>query len=256
MEVLQKNTPGRIKKSKKREANNTVIYTLLITNNSNNPGHVCVFQTDPDVNVPNMRSLAWFSKYTHPTTTVKFDWKIEYDFVWSETGILDTEIIFFPCQKWKADLSTKNKITLTYENAFTFKEQTQGTNNNKLYIWNDGTIPPKKASVGIGMYGKSVFAVQAQSNMDVIFTPKSPKYWVSFGNYKQGQVLDIKEMSIVKEIVFPNNIFSMTAILKPDHTWKVMSTPEANAKFLEGKKKNPAFKWGDQFVSTRSVWVR
>jgi hypothetical protein len=203
-----------------------------------------------------MRSLAWFSKYTYPTTTEKFDWKIEYNFVWSETGILDTGVIFFPSQTWKADLSTKNKITLTYEKAFTFKDQTQGPNQDKLYIWNDGTIPPQKASVGIGIDGKSVFAVQAQYNMDVIFTPKPPKYWVAFGNYKEGQVLDIKEMSIVKEIVFPNNIFSMTAILKPDHTWNVMSTPEENTKFLEGKKKNPAFKWGEQWVSTRSVLER
>ena len=222
-----------------------VEYTLIFKNNSSNPGHGCVFQKDPDVNLPDVMSLAWFSKYTHPTTVQTFKWQINYDFVWAETGKLQAGVVFSTAQIWDANLSTTNKVTLTNQGgAYTFKDQTQGSLQGNLYIWEDNTIPLKQASVGIGMSGAGVFAVQAQPNMNLVFRPH-PKYWIAFGNYMPGEVLDISMMTNDAVIEFPPNVYSMTAILHKNNKFTVEPTSNVNEKFLKEMESGGAdIEWG------------
>lgn len=84
----------------------------------------------------------------------------------------------------------------------------------------------KEASVGIGMSGSPTFAVQAQSNMSLMFTPH-PNYWITFGNFESGQVLDLEAITDCSMVEYKENCYEMTAILKGDNTWEVEATNEA-----------------------------
>ncbi len=225
----------------------SVTYSLVFQNNSVNAGSAAVYQTDPNIGVPNVMSLAWFSKYAMPTTNVVFQWSIDYSFVWSQTGTLKPGVVFLASQNWAADLSSSNAVTLTYQNspqggAYTFQNQGAGPQQGTLYITEDGTVPLNQASVGIGMSGAGSFVVQAQPNLNLTFTPH-PLYWITFGNYFQGQVLDIGSITNPGSIQFPPGVYSMTAILNQNNSWTIQPTQSVNMAFLEAKKREPKTLW-------------
>jgi hypothetical protein len=196
-------------------------YSVNFKNNSTMSGNACVYQTDPDITDPYVMSLAWFSKAAHPTTLVDFTWGVNYSFVWSNTGLLKPGVVFLASQAWDADLSMKNQVDFTYlANAHTFKEQRQGPKQGSLYINEEGSIPPLMASVGIGMSGSGTFVRQAQPNIDLVFTPH-PEYWITFGSFVQGQVLDITEITHPAALEFPPNVYELNATLNKDNTWTV-----------------------------------
>lgn len=199
-------------------------YSVNFKNNSDMSGDACIYQTDPDITDPNVMSLAWFSKAAHPTTRVLFTWQVNYSFVWSNTGLLKPGVVFIASQAWDADLSMKNQVGFTYQaNAHTFKDLTQGPRNGSLYINQDNSIPPQIASVGIGMSGSGTFVRQAEPNIDLVFTPH-PEYWITFGTFTEGQVLDITEITHPAALEFPPNVYKLVATLNADNTWTV--TPE------------------------------
>lgn len=221
-----------------------VEYSLYFVNNSTQTGDACIYQQDPDTNDPNVMSLAWFAKAAAPTTNVNFDWTIDYSFVWSETGTLVPGVMFTASQTWAADLSLTNEVQFTKNGgAYTFQNQTQGPQAGTLYVREDSTIPSNQASVGIGMSGSGTFAVQAQPNVTAMFTPH-PEYWITFGSFVKGQVLDTTTITNAANIAFPANTYSMTAILNADNTWTVQSTSDVNAAFLEARKSDATARWG------------
>ncbi len=198
-------------------------YSLTVTNDSSFSGDLCVYQRNPHLDDPTVMSLAWFTKYIYPTTTVTFNWSIDYSFIWGYTGALRRGVVFAAAQTWPANLDLSNQVTLTYDStndAFTFKDQTQNMQGGSLFILQDATIPSNSASVGIAMSGSGAYACQARPNWQFIFTPH-PTYWLTFGTYSQGQVLDITSIPNGQEIQFPTNVFSMNATLKKDNTWSV-----------------------------------
>lgn len=197
-------------------------YNLVFHNDSSQFGNLCVYQTNPDITDPNVMSLAWFAKKAYPTTRMSFTWDTSYHFVWDETGVLRPGVIFDASQSWEADPKASNQVTFSYENgAYTFRDLGRGPRPNSLYIAEDITIPPNQASVGIGMSGSGTFVVQAQPNMNLMFAPH-PKYWVTFGNYQQGQVLDITEITNKSEVLFPNGVYTMEVTLNGDNTFTVV----------------------------------
>ena len=202
-----------------------VTYSLTFINNSVNAWSACVYQTDPDINLPNVQSLAWFAEVAAPTTTVVFDWTIDYAFTWAETGPLVPGVVYDASQTWAANLTTTNQVTLTQPTTpqgpyYTFANQTQGPNGGSLYITEDSTVGSQNASVGIAMSGAGVFAVNAEPNINLIFTPH-PIYWITFGMFQQGEVLDITEITNSAPISFPPGVYAMTATLNADNTWTV-----------------------------------
>jgi hypothetical protein len=215
-------------------------YTLRVVNNSTNFVDMCVFQDDPDIGVPDVMSLAWFAKPTYPTTTVVFRWTVDYSFIWSETGTLKPGVFFDASQTWPADPSvvglssqTKpgNQIGFSHPSAdaYTFTSTpVPGAQTGSLYIKEDPNLPLKRASVGIGMSGSGTFAVQAQPNMNLTFSPH-PKYYLAAGTYSQGEVLDIGSITNPAEIRYPAGVFSLTAVLQEDNTWRIEQTSKSNA---------------------------
>lgn len=198
-------------------------YTLNFKNQSKNVGNVCVFQTDPSFeNEANIMSLAWFTKRTHPQTNVKFEWEIDYSFVWSETAELKPGVIFEASQVLAADLQTANSAVFDYtQDAFLITNASTNGQAGSLSISETDNIPFDRASVGVGMAGAGTFVKLAQPNMNMKFTPH-PEYWIAFGNYEQGEVLDIEEMTNKQKIVFEPNQYSITAVLQEDNTWKLV----------------------------------
>lgn len=198
-------------------------YTLKFENQSRNIGSVCIYQTDPSFNQDNNAvSVAWFTKITHPQTNVKFEWQLDYNFVWSEIGELKPGIIFDASEVMEADLQSLNKIIFDYkQEEFLFTSGGSNGEVGSLEISETCNIPFCTASVGIGMAGAATFVKQAQPNMNIKITPH-PEYWITFGNYKQGEVLDINEITNKQKIVFEPNQYSITAILQEDNTWEIV----------------------------------
>ncbi|WP_109830800.1 protein rhiA [Reichenbachiella versicolor] len=199
-------------------------YTLNFKNNSSQRGNACVFQTDPNLGVHDVLSLAWFAKSALPTTMVKFNWDVNYNFTWSRQGVLIPGVKYEAAQIWDADLSNNNAVDFlkdTSLDAYTFDNQTAGPEDGSLYVYQKRTVTPNQTSVGIGMSGSGTFVVSSQPNMQLQFTPH-PKYWIVFGSFEQGEVLDIEKVtSTAQEIAFPVNQYTMNVVLNSDNTWSV-----------------------------------
>jgi rhizosphere induced protein len=208
-------------------------YRLKVINNSSNYADFCVYQQDPDLGVPDVQSLAWFAKPLFPTTVATFTWTIDYSFVWSETGELKPGVLFEASQVWPADPSNPadSQVLFSYlDEAYSFEHgvAVPTPKPGSLYIREQPTIPLKQASVGVGMAGSGTFAVQAQPNSLLTFTPH-PAYWVTAGTFEQGEVLDIGSiLGDSAEIQFPPGVYNMTAILNLDNTWTVKPTSQVD----------------------------
>ncbi len=199
----------------------TESYTLEVINNSLYSGSVFIFQDNADINVANVMSLVWLSRFSGPNTETSFTWAENYSFSWSETSPLTVGIIFTSVQILEADLSSTNKVLFTNSNGvYHFTNQIAGPKEGSLYIDQDGTIPLNQVSVGFGMSGFPIFAVQAQPNMTYTFTPDR-KYWIAFGDYETGEVIDPTSITNKAEIVFPSGCYSMEAVLDQSENWTI-----------------------------------
>jgi hypothetical protein len=204
-------------------------YSLQVKNDSPCAGYICLYTDSPETRAiqQNLRSLAWFSKAMNPNGQVKFTWDLDFSFAWAESGVLVPGVHFEAGEIIKADpqKSDLNKALFSKQNdAYLFGNPADATDPSKgaLSITTDATIPNGMASVGIGINGKAALAVSATPNYQFTFIPKI-KYYVAFGTFKEGVVLDLNSMvKQVQEIAFQPNVFSMQLSLKADNTW---STP-------------------------------
>lgn len=196
-------------------------YQLDVEHQGTSCGDFCIYQTYEDQD-EDIRSLVWFSKKAHPGTTLKFEWNIDYSFAWSEEGVLEPGVIFRASEVYKADPSntSENSIGFTRESeAYHFVSSNHKTTQGKLGIKCDGTIPAGKASIGIAMSGKPVFARQADPNLQYTFAVH-PKYWIAFGDFEEGEVIDLNRMTERYEINFPVNQYERAIRLTADNTWE------------------------------------
>lgn len=195
-------------------------YSLTFQNRSTNSGSVVIYQTDPNGGSRTM-SLAWLSKPSQPNTNVVFEWKTDYSFVWDRTGALRPGVVFDAEQAWPADPSSSNTVSFTYQYGnFTFESQGPGPQQGSLYIREGFTLPFNEASVGIGMSGAGTLVTQAQPNTNLTFNT-NPQYWIAFGDYEQGEVLDNGSIANPARIDFPAGGASLTAILNPNNSWTI-----------------------------------
>jgi len=196
------------------------VFSLLFVNASANVGDVCVFQNDLDLGAPGVMPVAWFTKRAFPGTEVLFQWTVSYNFVWAETGRLASGIVFAAAQRPEADLQTTNRIDLEHLGAFNFVNQRSGTGAGILQIDATGQIPFETGSTGIGMAGGAIYLAQAQPNQSHTFRPH-PSYWITFGAFMKGQVLNPAAITVKQEIRFDPGVVALTATLQRDNLWKV-----------------------------------
>jgi rhizosphere induced protein len=201
------------------ENNSTgVEYQINFINNSSNAGNFMVFQEHPDMNMMDSYALAWFTKFVHPNTNGSFSWKTGFDFAWLEQKSLAAGITSVTSQCLPANLEANNVTLLTYDGGYNFINQPDSGAAGSLYIKTDSTIGPDQVKIGFGMSGAPVFMVGAQPNLEVVFTP-NPYYWIAFGEYEKGQVVNAKEIPNSMRIDFPEGITTMNVVLNPDNTW-------------------------------------
>jgi hypothetical protein len=201
-------------------------YSLTVTNNSTQFQDLCIYQKPVDLGVPDAMSLAWLTAPAWPKTTVTFVWSLDYNFVWAQTGSLQPGVTFRAQETEPADPDdlTANQIQFDYRNgAFTFVPGPAAgvAELGSLYIRELSAIPTATATVGIGMSNAGVFVVQAQPNMNLVFTPH-PEYWVTAGTYEQGQVMNIEQITQEAAVPF-DGTFDMVAVLSSTNTWSVSS---------------------------------
>lgn len=212
-------------------------YTLKVTNNSNRSGSICVYQRDPEQEkYTNLYSLAWFSKACHPGTTIKFTWDLDYCFSWSETGMLRPGVTFEASETRAADPSSASDNAIGFTKtggAYMFTTPLRPGTPGELRIQTDDTIPIDEASVGIGMSGQPALAISAGPNLDYAFIPH-PEYWIAFGDYIEGEVIDLNMVTQTAKVVFPRNVYSLSMTLQEDNTWSTpISLKQSNALLLE-----------------------
>jgi hypothetical protein len=202
-------------------------YTLIFRNDSSNTGDACVYQHDPDMDVQDVMSLAWFAKGAAPTTTITFNWTIDYCFAWDEIGELVPGVIFEAAQIWDADPRGDNCVTLSMLEGgiYTFSDLKHCGYDGNLYIYGDRSLPVRQAAVGIGMAGAATHVAPAQPNWLWVYTPKPLYlYWITFGTFEPGEILDVDSITHKAPVHFPPNVYSMTATLNEDNTWTVQET--------------------------------
>ncbi len=201
-------------------------YHLTFDNQSPMDWVMAVYQHDPDTGNPNVMSLAWFTKKTYMRATVTFTWNIDYCFAWSQTGILRPGSKFIASQIVPADLGAGNRIGFDCDPSsggacHFLLPPTRGGDDGTLYIDCANRVSANEASVGIGMSGRAVYAVQAQPNITAMFT-SHPKYYVAFGQFQQGEVLDITQIAAQSaKVDFPANVYRMMATLDSRNNWSV-----------------------------------
>jgi hypothetical protein len=224
-------------------------YSLTIVNNSAHSDSFMLFQNDPGSFAPNAMAIAWFTKYSNPgpNVTVKFTWQVDWGFSWADTGTLAPGVIFSASDTRSASPST-NMIPLSYNGAYRFGAQTAGPDPTRFYIAEDGSIPvSSSASVGITMSGSTVYAAQARPNTNITATPH-PQYFVAYGSFEPGQVIDISTVNNPLRLDYQPGIYSLSTVLHANDTWAPPVTAAArNTAFLAAREKNPKLRWSDDF---------
>jgi rhizosphere induced protein len=203
-------------------------HTFTFRNDSPFPMNVCLYQTDPNLSGPSVRSLAWFVKRSDPGTSIDFRWTTDRCFVWARTGNLDPGVVFTPVQVCDADLSTFNDVTFTFDAGyqggnFALVNQMAGPQPGNLYLRTTSTIPFRQAAVGVGMSGRGTLVQQASPNRQTTFT-SPPRYWMAFGDFTEGAVLDVESIRNPWEIM--RGVTSMTATLNADNGLRVGPTED------------------------------
>lgn len=199
-------------------------YSLTCINESQLPGSFVVFQKPAASTVPGtIYPLAWLARPVHPTMQTTFEWTLDFNFVWSETGVLVPGITFLASQVIAADPTGQNMVELTVDSygATYFSGPNDGGEAGRLTVRQLANVVPNRTAVGIGMSGAGTCAVQAAPNITAVFTPH-PNYWVTFGNFEQGQVIDLEELpTVAPELTYTGSLASHTAILGMDNLIRI-----------------------------------
>lgn len=58
----------------------------------------------------------------------------------------------------------------------------------------------------------------ASPSLKYTFSPH-PRYWIAFGKFEEGEVIDLNRMTQKFEINFPVNIYQRTVELTSNNTW-------------------------------------
>jgi hypothetical protein len=208
-------------------------YSIKINNNSNiDNQNAIVFQEQPTA-PRDVYSLAWLSKMCHAGTYTRFNWALDFNFVWGQVGQLRPGVNFEAGQVISADLNNANQTTLSYiEGGFVFSKATQGTNPGSLLVLEDNSVPgygnPQQGSVGIGMGGYGTFVTPTQpTGGGGLQFEVTPNYWIAFGQFVQGTVITQSILTYPTAVRFPVGMFNAEASFD-GLSWKIdySATPQ------------------------------
>ena len=224
-------------------------YTMTFINNSSNSWNFCCYQN------MGAQAAAWFvAQVVHPTTSIRFQWTIDYGLSWSQSGVISPGIVYFPAQNWSVTLA-QNTVTLTkLGGSYTFQDLRQQDPQSALIIVQAGTIVIQDGiGIGISMLitGASgggaglntIYAQAAQPNITTQFT-LTPRYWVVFAqNTQPSEILDVTNLTNTVEVTYAPGVYSNVVTLDAQNQWHVATTADINARYLEAAKSKPNVDW-------------
>ena len=104
------------------------------------------------------------------------------------------------------------------DGAYLFTDTKIQPSEGCLGIYLDGKVPHGEAAVGVGMGGQAAFAATATPNYNMTFSPH-PQYWVVFGSFQEGEVMDMNRCTGACNVKFPTNVYKKALVLQDDNTW-------------------------------------
>lgn len=181
------------------------LYSLRLTNNSPLGGNMCLYQRHPDQeSQADLFSLAWQCQNCPPGSTITFSWSLDFGFAWAETGPLGPGAIFEPAQSIGADPNTPGKRSVIFRSAdqgYDLEACPGEPEAGYLNLQTDDSVPLNRMALALTVSGRPAFARPARPNLGFTFLAE-PHYWVAFGPFETGQVLDYSELAMTTEIVF------------------------------------------------------
>jgi rhizosphere induced protein len=149
------------------------VYTLTLKNQSASPWVFYVYQQMPNQQSANVFSLAWFCSpfIIVPGNQIKFQWEIDYGFVWGALGTVSPGVIFYASGQIPANLTTNNTTTFTTQPGPYLTPPVQGQPQGSLVIADQSNVPNNVYTVGISMGNAGTFVTQAGPNLTHTFTP-------------------------------------------------------------------------------------
>lgn len=210
----------------------TTRYEVKFENDSYYDEDICIYATSPDsvVKGNNLMSLAWICKPVKARTNVKLEWQLDYSFVWSKTCLLSPGEIFESCEANLADpygINGPRAVNFNNEQgiySFSKDSITRKIGTDRLEIFTGDSIPDSEVSIGIGINDNPILVVNAALNRNFFCITKL-KYWIAFGEFAQGEVLELSSLECCHEINFSHNPFAKTVktiILSENKTWHEM----------------------------------
>ena len=209
-------------------------YSVTVDNKANHSDYFMIYQDNPSSWTPSALALVWFAKFSNPGGKVRFTWSVEWGFSWAETGTLTPGIEFIPSELFDAS-SGHNMVTFDYQGGvYRFSNPASGPDPSRLYLNESAGIPMSShASVGVAMAGHTVYAAQARPNMQLVLSAH-PRYYLAYGNYQQGEVIDANTISNPLALVFPTGVYALNTTLNADGSWSPpTSLAQANALRLQ-----------------------
>lgn len=193
----------------------SIPYSITVFNNSNRQGVFCLYQEGQN---PQEKSLAWLTKSAVPRDHVQFQWHQDYSFVQDDSGALVPGVVFRSAQTVPTQLDHENMITLTQEGGRSEFKYLRNGELNMLTITLDQTIKPNQVSAGIGISGSPILVSQGMPNTALFFRPQS-RFKMAFGNFREGEVLDMNQLFNSVPIEFSSGVFNYKVTYNPDGTW-------------------------------------
>lgn len=196
-------------------------YTLTFSNNSDRQGTLCLYLRPQEQSGSAPYSLAWQTALVPLGGQAQFTWKADYAFAWAETGKLAPGVAFEPAQIFPADPADprKSTIALNYRwGAYTFEPTEHCVEKGSLCILSEAAVPEDLAAIGICLAGKPALAWNTTPNQRFVFKP-SYRCWAAFGNFEQGEVLDLQALAGAHEVRFQAEGGSASLILEQDGSW-------------------------------------
>jgi hypothetical protein len=210
-------------------------YSVTLRNQSQKGGTFCLYATavDPVQVQDDLRSLAWVTASANPNVRVDFEWLVNYTLSWSQTGPLADGVIYKASQEIPADPNSPQTNRAYLDKNDSGYELLSGDSRTivppagALAIATSNNVISNEAAIGIGINGNPILAIPSTPNYNFTFFTKL-KYWVAFGSFEQGAVIDVNRMTSVYELKFSGAVHHLDITLDDSNEWNVTTLLQLN----------------------------
>ncbi len=205
-------------------------HLLELRNESANLYNLCVYQTLSQQK-GDFHSVVCFSARCHPQTRSTFEWSGALRFVWAHMDDVRPGAICRAAQDWPCDSADRetNGVALIREHgAYRFDRAARETPPGSLAIHTDGTVPNGRVAVGLGLplredgrlHCLPSLVTSVAPNFTHILEP-SINFWITFGDYETGEIIDPALVNNPFPIVFPADARMVRAVLNERNEWHI-----------------------------------